>query len=233
VRRSIARIAVSSGAWALVPITVCAAPADNSSTSSIETVVVQGQKLNVETRIDRKIYTVPEDAQSTLGTLSDILNVIPSVDVDPDGIVSLRGDPNVLVLIDGKPATQLQGANAGDVLQSIPASEIERIEILTTPPAQFKADGAAGVIDIVTRKRAAKESASASLTGSLGSGGRWLVGGNGNYGSKQLTASVTAGFREDYRERTIQSVVTGPDPVTGQVLESHRRNIPSVGFSSE
>src|SRR5690348_18489736 len=103
----------------------------------METVVVQGQKLTVETKIDRKIYTVPEDAQSTLGTLSDILNVIPSVDLDPDGIVSLRGDPNILVLIDGKPA-QLQGANAGDVLRSIPASEIERIEVLTTPPAQFK-----------------------------------------------------------------------------------------------
>jgi len=218
---------------------VFAAPPDNSSTS-IQTVVVQGQKLNVETTIDRKIYTVPEDAQSTLGTLSDILSVIPSVDVDPDGIVSLRGDTNVLVLIDGKPATQLQGANAGDVLQSIPASEIERIEVLTTPPAQFKAEGAAGVINIITRKRAAKESASASLTGSLGSGGRWLVGGNGSYGSKQFTASVTAGFREDFRERRIQSVVTGPDPTTGQLLESQshadqviRRNIPSVGFSTE
>ena len=88
-RRPIAKFAVSSGAWALVPITLCAAPAENSSTS-METVVVQGQKLNVETKIDRKIYTVPEDAQSTLGTLSDILNVIPSVDVDPDGNVSLR-----------------------------------------------------------------------------------------------------------------------------------------------
>ena len=202
--------------------------------------MVQGQKLNVETTIDRKIYTVPEDAQSTLGTLSDILNVIPSVDVDPDGVVSLRGDTNVLVLIDGKPATQLQGANAGDVLQSIPASEIEHIEVLTTPPAQFKAEGAAGVINIITRKRGRKESASASLTGSLGSGGRWLVGGNGSYGSKQFTASVNAGFREDFRERMIQSVVTGPDPATGQLLESQshadqviRRNIPSVGFSTE
>ena len=218
---------------------VFAAPPDSSSTS-MDTVVVQGQKLSVETKIDRKIYTVPEDAQSTLGTLGDILNVIPSVDVDADGVVSLRGDTNVLVLIDGKPATQLQGANAGDVLQSIPASEIERIEILTTPPAQFKAEGAAGVINVITRKRAAKESASASLIGSLGSGGRWLVGGNGGYGSKQFTASVNAGFREDFRERTIQSVVTGPDPTTGQVLESQshanqviRRNIPSVGFSTE
>jgi outer membrane receptor protein involved in Fe transport len=223
----------------LIPVTVFAGSPDSSS-PSLETVVVQGQKLNVETKIDRKIYTVPEDAQSTLGTLSDILNVIPSVDVDPDGIVSLRGDTNVLILIDGKPATQLQGANAGDVLQSISASNIERIEILTTPPAQFKAEGAAGVINIITRKRGAKETASASLTGSLGSGGRWLVAGNGSYGSRQFTASVSAGFREDYRQRTIQSVVIGPDPTTGQVLESQdhadqliRRNIPSVGFSTE
>jgi outer membrane receptor protein involved in Fe transport len=239
VRCSIPKIAIAGGVLALLPIAALAAAADNPSTA-LETVVVQGQKLNVETKIDRKIYTVPEDAQSTLGTLSDILNVIPSVDVDPDGVVALRGDTNVLILIDGKPATQLQGANAGDVLQSISASNIERIEILTTPPAQFKAEGAAGVINIITRKRGAKESKSASLTGSLGSGGRWLVGGNANYGSKQFTASLTAGFREDYRERTIQSVVIGPDPTTGQVLESQdhadqliRRNIPSVGFSSE
>ncbi len=206
----------------------------------METVVVQGQKLNVETRIDRKIYTVPEDAQSTLGTLSDLLNVIPSVDVDPDGVVSLRGDSNVLILIDGKLATQLQGSKAGDNLQSISASDIERIEILTTPPAQFKAEGAAGVINIITRKRGAKESASASLTGSLGSGGRWLVAGNGNYGGKHFTASLNAGFREDYRERTIQSVVTGPDPTTGQLLESQdhadqliRRNTPAVALAAE
>jgi outer membrane receptor protein involved in Fe transport len=239
VQRSLPQIAVLGGLSALFPVAVSAAAADNSSTP-METLVVQGQKLNVETKIDRKIYTVPEDAQSTLGTLSDILNVIPSVDVDPDGIVSLRGDTNVLILIDGKPAAQLQGANAGDVLQSIPASDIERIEVLTTPPAQFKAEGAAGVINIITRKRGAKESASASLTGSLGSGGRWLVGGNGSYGSRQFTASLSAGFREDFRERTIQSVVIGPDPATGQVLESQdhadqviRRNIPSVSFSSE
>jgi outer membrane receptor protein involved in Fe transport len=239
VRGSITKIAASGGLLALVPTALFGAAADISSTA-VETVIVQGQKLTVETKIDRKIYTVPEDAQSTLGTLSDILNVIPSVDVDPDGVVSLRGDTNVLILIDGKPATQLQGANAGDVLQSISASNIERIEILTTPPAQFKAEGAAGVINIITRKRGAKESASASLTGSLGNGGRWLVGGNANYGSKQFTASLNAGFREDYRDRTIQSVVIGPDPATGQVLESQdhadqriRRNVPSVSFSSE
>ena len=238
-RVSIPKIAVSGVLLALIPTAVFAAPADNSSTP-METVVVQGQRLTVETKIDRKVYTVPDDAQSTLGTLSDLLNVIPSVDVDPDGAVSLRGDTNVLILIDGKPATQLQGSKAGDNLQSISAPDIERIEILTTPPAQFKAEGAAGVINIITRKRGGKESASASLTGSLGNGGRWLVGGNGNYGGKQFTVSLNAGFREDYRDRTIRSVVIGPDPTTGQVLESRdhasqliRRNIPSVGVSGE
>ena len=238
-RTLILKIAVSCGLLALVPTRLIAAPPSDSSTPT-ETVVVQGQKLNVETRIDRKIYSVPEDAQSTLGTLSDILNVIPSVDVDPDGVVSLRGDTNVLILIDGKPATQLQGSKAGDNLQSISAADIERIEILTNPPAQFKAEGTAGVINIITRKRGAKESASASLTGSVGSGGRWLVGGNGSYGGKQFTASLSAGFREDFRERTIQSMVTGPDPTTNQVLESQdhasqriRRNVPSVSFSVE
>ena len=233
------KIAVHGGLLALVPIAAFAAAGDNSS-PPMDTIVVQGQKLNVESKIDRKIYSVPEDAQSTLGTLSDILNVIPSIDVDPEGAVSLRGDTNVLILIDGKPATQLQGSKAGDNLQSISAKDIERIEVLTTPPAQFKAEGAAGVINIITRKRGAKESASGSLQGSYGNRERWLVGANGSYGGKEFSASLNAGFREDYRQRTIQSQLIGPDPQTGQVLESRdyasqriRRNIPSVDLSGE
>lgn len=229
--------AVCAALGALAPAAV---PATSAETPPTETVVVQGRRLTVETRIDRKIYVVPPDAQTELGTLSDILNAIPSVDVDPDGVLSLRGDSNVLVLIDGKPATQLQGSKAGENLQSISARDIERIEVLTTPPSQYKAEGAAGVINIITRKRAAKESASASLQGSLGDGGRWLVGGNGSYGGKRFTASVSAGFREDYRQRTVQSEVVGSDPASGLVLASRdvayqrlRRNIPNVGVSGE
>ncbi|HEY1214110.1 MAG TPA: outer membrane beta-barrel family protein [Bryobacteraceae bacterium] len=231
--------AACGGLLILVATAAVAIPAENPA-PPVETIVVQGQKLNVESKIDRKVYSVPEEAQSTLGTLSDILNVIPSIDVDPEGAVSLRGDTNVLILIDGKPATQLQGSKGGENLQSISAKDIERIEVLTTPPAQFKAEGAAGVINIITRKRGAKESAFGSLQGSVGNGGRWLVGANGSYGGKKFTASLNAGFREDLRLRTVKSVVVGPDPATGQALESRdyasqrlRRNIPSVDFSSE
>jgi outer membrane cobalamin receptor len=230
------RLLAIAGLTGFAPLAALA----DSSTAPTETIVIQGKRLSVETQIDRKIYSVPDDAQSALGTLSDILNVIPSVDVDPDGVVSLRGDVNVLILIDGKPATQLQGSKAGDNLQSISASDIERIEVLTTPPPEYKAEGAAGVINIITRKHAKPESMAASVTGSLGSGGRWLVGGNASYGTKRFTASLSAGFREDYRERVIQSTVTGVDPNTGLVLESQdhtdqliRRNIPSVALSTQ
>jgi outer membrane receptor for ferrienterochelin and colicin len=234
------------GRWLLAAVAApaLAAAADNPppppGNSSLDTIVVQGQKFNVESRIDRKIYSVPEEAQSELGTLSDILSVIPSIDIDPDGIVSLRGDTNVLVLIDGKPATQLQGSKAGENLQSISAKDIERIEVLTTPPAQYKAEGAAGVINIITRRRNKKETASGSLQGSLGDGGRSLVSANGSYGGKWYSASLNAGYREDYRQRTVESVTTGSDPTTGQVLTSRDRigehairNIPSIDFSGE
>src|SRR5579863_10034380 len=169
------------GLLSLLPLVAFPAAPQNPAPppdGSLDTIVVQGEKLNVETKIDRKVYSVPEDAQSTLGTLSDILSEIPSIDVDPDGVVSLRGDSNVLILIDGKPATQLQGSKAGENLQSISARDIERIEVLTTPPAQFKAEGAAGVINIITRKPGGKRLASGSLQGSRGDGGRWLAGAN-------------------------------------------------------
>lgn len=211
------------------------APADSSNA----TVVVKADKLSVETRIDRKIYTVTEDAQSTFGTLSDILSVIPSVDIDPDGVVSLRGDSNVLILIDGKPSTQFQGSAAGDNLQAISARDIERIEILTTPPPQFKAEGAAGVINIITRKHRAR-GASGTLQGSLGDGGRSVAGANASYGGMRFTGSLSAGYRQDYRQRLAQSEVVGPDPTTAVVLDSHdqiservRRNTPSIALSGE
>jgi outer membrane receptor protein involved in Fe transport len=206
--------------------------------ASLDAVVVTAEKLAVETLIDRKVYSVTSDAQSTFGSLSDILNVIPSVDVDATGIVSLRGDTNVLILIDGKPSTRFSGPAAGDNLQSIPASDIERIEILTTPPAQFKAEGAAGVINIITRKKR-PEGISGSVRGSLGSGGRSVVGADGSYSSGPLKASVTAGFRQDYRHRLIQSDLTAPDPTSAQLIDSKstineviRRAAPTVGLSA-
>jgi outer membrane receptor protein involved in Fe transport len=205
----------------------------------VETVVVTTRKLAVETLIDRKVYSVTEDVQATFGTVSDVLSAIPSVEVDPDGNVSLRGDSHVLILIDGKPSTQFSGSAAGDNLQSIPAKDIERIEVMTTPPVQFKADGAAGVINIITRKKG-REGLAGSLQGSLGSGGRSVVGADASYASGRLNLSGTAGIRHDYRARMLESDVRAPNTPATQLLDNTsslnervRRQAPSAGVKAE
>jgi outer membrane receptor for ferrienterochelin and colicin len=222
-----------------VPAAYSAVDPAPAPVDTVDAIVVTARKLTVETLIDRKVYSVASDAQSAFGTLSDVLQVIPSVDVDPDGIVSLRGDSNVLILIDGKPSSQLSGPSAGDNLQSIPAKDIERIEVLTTPPAQFKADGATGVINIVTRKKR-PDGLAGSAQGSLGSGGRSVVGADGSYNSGRLTTSVSAGYRQDYRQRLIQSDVIAPDPATAHLTESKsstyervRRAVPTAALSAD
>lgn len=206
---------------------------------SLAAIVVKSEKLTVESLIDRKVYTVTSDAQSSFGTLSDILGNIPSVDVDPTGIVSLRGDTKVLILIDGKPSSQFAGDSAGDNLQSIPAKDIERIEVLTTPPAQFKADGVAGVINIITRKKR-EQGTAGSLQASAGSAGRYVLGVDDSYSAGPLAASFDAGYRQDYRDRRVQSSVIAPDPASGQLVDSRnaiseriRREVPTVKTSAE
>jgi outer membrane receptor protein involved in Fe transport len=213
--------------------------ATTAATDDVETVVVKSQRLAVENLIDRKVYSVASDVQSTFGSLSDILSVIPSVDVDPDGAVSLRGDPKVLILIDGKPSSQFSGASAGDALQSIPAQDIERIEILTTPPAEFKADGASGAINIIMRKHRLGGT-NGTAQASAGSGGRYVASANGSYNSGPWSASLNAGYKQDYKERKVESTAvalgsSGAPTLTSTngINERVRREVPWVRSSAE
>jgi outer membrane receptor protein involved in Fe transport len=237
------RFRLACGAGLLVLVACASVQAEDlpapAPAPPVESVVVTGRTLNVVTLIDRKVYSVATDVQATFGTVSDVLSAIPSVDVDPDGNVSLRGDSNVLILIDGKPSALFSSSAAGDNLQSIPAKDIERIEVMTSPPAEFKAEGTAGVINIITRKRH-PEGFAGSVQGSVGSGGRWVVGANSSYSGGPLVASATVGFRQDYRERLLESEVRAQDPATGQVLDSSsslneriRRQVPTAALSAE
>ena len=203
-------------------------------TAPEQSVVVSAQKLSVETLVDRKVYNVTTDVQASFGSVGDVLSAIPSVDVDGDGIVSLRGDTNILILIDGKPSALFSGSKAGDNLQSIPAKDIERIEVLPTPPAQFKADGAAGVINIITRKKR-PEGIAGTAQGSLGNQRRGFAAADSSYHSGPLNASISAGLRHDRRERTLGSTVqvsgTPTSPPVDEIStlnEQAHRNIPTA-----
>ncbi len=229
----------ASGLAALLPAAHAADPPPAPPATPLEAIVVTAPKLSVETLIDRKVYNVKADLQSSFGTLGDVLNAIPAVDVDPDGIVSLRGDSNVLILVDGKPSPQFSGPAAGENIRSLSAMDIERIEVMTTPPAQFKADGAAGVINIITRKSRPKGLAG-SAQASVGSHGRFNVGTNTSYVSGPLTVNLTAGFRHDYRSRVLESSVLAPNLATATVQssrseldESIHRGVPSATLSTQ
>ena len=114
-------------------------------------VKVLGKADVLKTGIDKKIYNVAEDLSSKGGSANDVLNKVPSVGVDQDGKVSLRGDGNVTILIDGRPSS-LSGGNGKSLLDAIPASSIERIEIVTNPSAKYSPDGTSGIINVVLKK---------------------------------------------------------------------------------
>ncbi len=128
-----------------------ATPAQNTApqaTTAPTQVVVQGKRAEVTDRIDRKTYDVKNDPSAQTGTAADILGKLPSVQVSPNGKVTLRGDPGVTILVDGKTP-----ASGNSIIQTMAANDIDRVEVMTNPSAQYAPDGTAGIINIITRKR--------------------------------------------------------------------------------
>ncbi len=122
-----------------------------SSANALDEVVVQAEKSSMELSLDKRIFNVGKDLANAGGSASDILMNIPSVSVDPDGGIKLRGSDNVRILIDGKPSG-LVSFKGGGGLQQLQASMIERVEIITNPSARYEAEGMAGIINIVLKK---------------------------------------------------------------------------------
>lgn len=123
----------------------------NSSVQRLDEVEIKAEKEVMELRADRKIFNVDKSLVSVGGSATDILQNIPSVSVDIDGGITLRGSGNVNVLIDGKPSS-LTGSDRAAVLKQIPASSIERIEVITNPSARYDPDGTAGIINVILKK---------------------------------------------------------------------------------
>lgn len=112
---------------------------------------VIAEKDVLQAGIDKKVYNVAEDLNVRGGTANDILQRLPSVEVDQDGRVMLRGEGTVTVLIDGRPSS-LSGGNGKTLLDALPAGSIERVEIVTNPSAKYDPDGTSGIINIVLKK---------------------------------------------------------------------------------
>ncbi|EZH75963.1 TonB-dependent receptor [Aquimarina atlantica] len=165
-------------------------------TETLDDVVVIAEKTTVEIKLDKKIYNVGKDLTVSGGTVSDVLDNVPSVSVDVEGNVALRGNDNVRILINGKPSG-LVGLNSTDALRQLPAESIERVEVITSPSARYDAEGTAGILNIILR-RSKLQGMNGAITVNGGYPLSAGISGNLNYRSGDFNFFTTSGY--NYRE---------------------------------
>ncbi|WP_409014614.1 TonB-dependent receptor domain-containing protein [Emticicia sp. 21SJ11W-3] len=166
-----------------------------TSSNVLNEVEVRAEKSSMEMSLDKRIFNVGKDLANAGGTAIDILTNIPSLSVDIDGNVSLRGSNNVRILVDGKPSG-LVSIKGGSGLQQLQGSSIERIEIITNPSARYEAEGMGGIINIILKKER-KEGFNGSFDVIAGHPTNLGLAANVNYRRKNLNFFVnyTASYR--------------------------------------
>ena len=121
------------------------------SVAALDEVELVGERTEVEIRLDKRVYNVGRDITVRGGSVSDVMDNIPSVSVDVEGNISLRGNDNVRILINGKPSG-LVGLSGPDALRQLPAESIEKVEVITSPSARYEAAGTAGILNIILKR---------------------------------------------------------------------------------
>lgn len=159
----------------------------------LKEVTVTGQRATMKLEVDRKSFDVGQLISNAGQAASDVLDNVPSIEVDNDGNVSLRGNSSVEVWINGK-ASGLTSDNRAQILQQLPAESIDRIEVIDNPSAKFSAEGSAGIINIVLKK-----DRKAGYYGSVQAGGDTRGGANTsfnvNYNSRLIDSYLNIGYR--------------------------------------
>ena len=160
---------------------------------TLDTVEIIAERTTVEIKLDKKIYNIGKDLTTAGGTVSDALNNVPSVSVDLDGAISLRGNENVKILINGKPSA-MAGFGDANILSQLPAESIERVEVITSPSARYDAEGTAGILNIILRqKETLGFNGSATLT--LGNPDNAGISTNINYRTEKFNLFSNIGSR--------------------------------------
>lgn len=210
------------------------APAEPVEPTTVGELTVTARNTDIRSSIDSISYSLAEDLQATTGSLADALRNIPSVDVDPQGNVSLRGDSSVTILVDGRPSGILSGPGRAQALLQLPADQYARIEVMTNPSAAYSPEGSGGVINLISRPRAPRPGVqtTGSIRANVGDNGRWNAGASGSWQRDRLTLSGDLSYRSDPTELSFDSVREQRDPATGAVVATTRNTTPVTSDST-
>ena len=163
------------------------------SSLNMATIDVLGEESTFIQTIDKKIFNVGRDISSSGGNGADVLRKVPSVDVDIDGVVSIAGDANVTILIDGKRSGRTGSGRRGEI-ENIAASMIEKVEVITNPSAKYDPDGVGGIINIVM-KRGALDGFNGNVSAMQGDYKQQNLNGNVNYRTDKLNLFTSMNYR--------------------------------------
>lgn len=190
----------------------------------IEGVEIIAELSTVEMRLDKRVYNVGRDMMVKGGTISDVLDNVPSVTVDVEGNVSLRGDDNVRILIDGKPSG-LAGINIADALKMLPADSVEKVEVITNPSARYEAEGGGGIINIILRK-GKNDGINGTIIATTGDPANHGLSANINYKAENFNLFTTQGYSHRGSKGNSLNDIENLDPNTGNTTGfiNERRN---------
>lgn len=195
------------------------------STAALGEAEVSAQREFVEQQADRTVYNVQEQAVTAGGSAIETLQTLPSLEVDTDGNISLRGNQNVVIQINGRP-TPVRGAFLAALLRQIPADKVARVEVIPNPSAKYEPDGMGGIVNIVLA-----EGTDRGLSGGLTLGGgtqpNGNVGANLSYQRGKWDLNSQYGFRYDEQAGFSESLINNLilDRLSDQTGETGRQNL--------
>lgn len=158
----------------------------------LDAIEIRVEKTSVDIKLDKKVYTVGKDIMVRGGTVSDVLDNIPSVTVDAEGAIALRGNENVRILIDGKPSNAI---NINDALRMISADAIDKVEVVTNPSARYDAEGGGGILNIILKK-GKNQGLNGTFIASVGEPKNTGVSGNLNLKQEMFNLFTTIGYND-------------------------------------